>query len=121
MTIQIINDNFSVCQITDAADVNLADPFVFVGKTDEELSLVCRTNAAPIRTIAREDGWRMLRIAGTLDFSLIGILARIASLLADAKISIFALSTYNTDYLLVKQDKLDAAVRVLQENGYKIE
>lgn len=120
MRIEVISGGFSVCKIQDMSAVDLNNPFVFIGKTDEELSLVCRTNQLPPKTIECESGWRMIRIAQTLDFSLIGILARIAALLAEAKISIFALSTYNTDYLLVKQDVFHRAIDVLEKNGYEI-
>ena len=74
----------------------------FIGSTDAELSLVCETDRVPRRTLAREDGWRALRIVGQLDFSLTGILSRIATILADEKIGIFAVSTYNTDYILFR-------------------
>jgi hypothetical protein len=68
--------------------------------------------------VAREDGWRAMRVVGTLDFSLTGILSGIATALADAKIGIFAVSTYDTDYILVKQENLDRAVEALKEAGY---
>ena len=72
-------------------------------KTDEEKSLVCLTEDVPDNTIEREDGWKAFRIEGILDFSLIGILSQISALLAENEIGIFAISTYNTDYILVKE------------------
>ena len=72
----------------------------FIGKTDEEKSLVCITSEVPENTIQRDDGWKAFCIHGVWDFSLIGILAKIATILADNGISIFAVSTYNTDYRL---------------------
>ena len=66
----------------------------------------------------REDGWRAMRIEGVLDFSLVGVLARLADTLALQKIPIFAVSTYNTDYVLVKQENLSAAIRVLEAAGW---
>ena len=95
-------------------------PFHFIGRTDEELSLVCRTESTPANTIAREDGWRGFRIEGTLDFSLVGILAKLSSVLAENRIGIFAVSTFNTDYILVKQENFDKAMRVLAASGYNI-
>ena len=118
MNIQILKENFSVCQVSDISAADLSVPFTFAAVTDSELSLVCPSEYAPQNITAREDGWRAMRITGVLDFSLIGILAEIASLLAKANISIFALSTYNTDYILVKDKSLARAADVLKNNGY---
>ena len=89
-------------------------------KTDEELSLVCPTADVPDNTVRRSDGWRIFRIEGTLDFSLIGVLSRITSLLSDAGIAVFAVSTYNTDYLLTRSADYDRALDVLAANGYNV-
>ena len=94
--------------------------FYFIGKTDEELSLVCRTEDTPAETIERDDGWKGFRIQGILDFSLIGILSKLSGILADHKISIFAVSTYNTDYVLVKEENYDRALRILASEGFTI-
>ena len=119
MTIEILPADFSVCKVTDYSQVDPNAPYCFLAKTDAENSLVCETGRVPANVIAREDGWRALRIAGTLDFSLVGILAKIAATLADAGVSIFAVSTYDTDYILVKD--LSGAVRALDAAGYKIQ
>ena len=111
---------FSVCKVRDLSEVNLNDKFVFLSKTDEELSLVCLTKAVPHNTLQRDDGWKALRIQGELDFSLVGLLAQIATILAAQQISIFAISTYNTDYILVKEQNCAAAVKVLAAAGYEI-
>ncbi len=74
------------------------DNFYFIGRTDEEFSLVCKTENTPVNTTDRDDGWKGFRIQGVLDFSLIGILSKISTVLAENKIGIFAISTYNTDY-----------------------
>lgn len=120
MQIQIINGNFSVCQVTDLSQVKLDAKYCFLGKTDAERSLVCLTEDVPENVIQREDGWRAFRICGTLDFSLVGILAKIAGLLAENGISIFAVSTYDTDYVLTKEENHDRAMEVLQKAGYAI-
>lgn len=91
----------------------------FFARTEEERSLVCLTEYVSADCTAREDGWRAMRVAGALDFSLTGILSRIAGALARRKISIFAVSTYDTDYILVKEAMLDAAVAALIEEGYR--
>jgi len=100
--------------------VNFNDEFCFVGKTDEELSLVCSSEFVPKNTIVCDSGWRAFRIEGILDFSLTGILARAANILANAKIPIFAVSTYNTDYILIKNEFFQKALDVLKENNYVI-
>ena len=122
MTIEIkqIKQKFSVCKVSEVPEALLKEEFCFIGKTDEELSLVCETDKVPEGTLAREDGWRAFRIEGILDFSLIGILAPIADLLAENRIGIFAVSTYNTDYILVKQENFDRALSLLAEKGYRV-
>ncbi len=110
----------TVCKLETVEQIDLNAGFYFIGKTDEELSLVCRTESTPANTTAREDGWRGFRIEGTLDFSLIGILSPIAAILAENKIGIFAVSTYNTDYVLVKEENFDKAMTALGAAGYEI-
>ena len=110
----------SVCKVADVSAIGLNDEFFFVGKTDEEISLVCKTEDVPSETTAREDGWKGFRIEGVLDFSLIGILSKISTILAENKIGIFAVSTYNTDYILVKEENFERALSVLAEAGYEI-
>ena len=110
----------TVCKMETVEQIDLNDGFYFIGRTDEEISLVCRTECTPARTLEREDGWRGFRIEGTLDFSLIGILSPIAAILAENKIGIFAVSTYNTDYVLVKEENFDKAMTALGAAGYEI-
>jgi hypothetical protein len=90
-----------------------------VTRTGEELSIVCRQDAVPGGVVS-EGGWRALRVAGTLDFSLTGILASLATPLAEARISLFALSTHDTDYLLVKGEALPGAVAALTAAGHRV-
>lgn len=111
----------TVCKLDSTGHIDLNADFYFIGRTDEELSLVCRTENTPANTIAREDGWRGFRIEGTLDFSLIGILAPITAILAENRIGIFAVSTYNTDYILVKEENYEKALAALSTAGYEIE
>ena len=118
MIIRLLPMGFSVCQVETlpAAPV----PYTFIGCTEEENSLVCPTEQAPDHCLNREDGWRCFRVAGPLDFSLVGILAGIAGCLAAKKIPIFALSTYNTDYILVKEERLEESISALKTSGYEI-
>ena len=120
MELKTFDYNLSVCKVSSENDIDLSKDFYFIGKTDEELSLVCRTEDVPAGATDRDDGWKCFRIQGVLDFSLIGILSRISGLLADNKIGIFAVSTYNTDYILVKEENYDRALAVLKEAGYSI-
>lgn len=120
MELKIITQEFSVCKVKDLSQVDYSDEFCFIGKTDEELSLVCSTNLVPNNTIECDNGWKAFRIQGILDFSLIGILSKVSTLLAENEIGIFAISTYNTDYILVKKDNFKKAINVLNENGYVI-
>lgn len=113
--------DLTVCKVADTAAINLELPFYFIGKTDEELSLVCRTEDTPANTTERDDGWRGFRIEGVLDFSLIGILSKISTILAENQIGIFAVSTYNTDYILVKTENFDRAIGALIVAGYEVE
>lgn len=110
----------SVCKISDVSEIDLQKDFYFIGRTDEELSLVCRTEDVPARTLERDDGWRGFRIQGVLDFSLIGILSTLSAILAEQQIGIFAVSTYNTDYILVKEKDFDRALNALADNGYTV-
>ena len=117
---KIIHQEFSVCQVEDYSFVNLDSEYSFIGKTDEEKSLVCLTSEIPPNVIRCDDDWKALRIQGVLEFSLIGILSKIAAILADHNILIFAVSTYNTDYLLVKKENYEKAIQALEAAGYKI-
>ena len=120
LIIEPISIGLSVCKVTNYNHVDLSQPFVFTGSTDQEMSLVCPTELVPNNTINREDGWRVFRIQGMLEFSLVGILARITKVLASNQIGIFAISTFNTDYILVKEENLDKALTVLKNAGYPI-
>ncbi len=120
MKIKKIPQDFSVCQVEDYALVNLDSEYCFIGKTDEEKSLVCITDEVPANVIQRDDGWKAFCIQGVLDFSLIGILSKIAEILADNNISIFAVSTYNTDYVLVKEENYQKGLEILETAGYEI-
>ena len=120
MQLKLINNEFSVCKVKDYSGIDLNQEYVFTGATDEEKSLVCPVSLVPDNTIEREDGWRAFRIEGVLDFSLIGILSKISSLLAANKIGIFAISTFNTDYILTKKEDFDKAIDVLKAEGYLV-
>ena len=112
--------SFSVCKVADYSGVDLEKPFVFTGSTDEEKSLVCPTDQVPENALIRENGWKAFRIRGVLDFSLIGILAGITRVLAERKIGVFVISTYNTDYVMTKEAAFEDAKSALKGAGYTI-
>ena len=113
-----LTPRFSVCKVIDYSGIDLKQPFCFTGATDEENSLVCPETLVPENTTERDDGWKGLRIVGTLEFSMIGILARISKILASNGIGIFAISTYNTDYIFTKEENFEKALTALSESGY---
>ena len=120
LQLQVIPETFSICQVENYGGIDIDQPFVFKGRTDEEKSLVCPVSMVPESTLDRSDGWKMFRICGQLDFSLIGILAELSSVFAKAEIGIFAISTYNTDYVLVKDKDYRKAIKALDRAGYRV-
>lgn len=122
LTLELLKENYCVCRL----EAQEAIPewceqgdFYSITKTKDELSIVCSQQYVP-ENIQAERDWRIFKILGPLDFALIGILSKISLLMAECKISIFALSTYDTDYILVKNDKVDEAVRALVDAGYQV-
>ena len=115
-----LKGRFSVCKVIDYSGIDLIQPFCFTGATDDERSLVCPESLVPGNTAERDDGWRGFRIVGPLDFSLIGMLACISEVLASNRISIFAVSTFNTDYIFIKEEKFEKALNILKNAGYII-
>ena len=120
MELKVIDKKFSVCKVPDFSEIDTRLPYIFTGSTDEERSLVCPTELVPGNTIEKNDGWRAFRIEGVLDFSLIGILSKISTCLAENDIGIFAISTFNTDYVLTKENDFSKAIEVLELAGYTI-
>ena len=120
MNLVTLPQELSVYQVADLNEIDFTQQPLFISVTEEEISVVSATANVPTNTINREDSWKAFKIEGVLDFSLVGILAKIAALLAEKEISIFAVSTYNTDYVLIKTDKFDAAITALREGGYTV-
>ena len=120
MEIKRLHGDFTVCRTADFSQVRFDAEYCFTGKTDKENSLICQTKDVPENIVERVDGWRGFRIEGVLDFSLIGVLAKISALLAEEEIGILAVSTYNTDYIFVKKEQEEKALSSLGRAGYKI-
>lgn len=122
LTLVVLPDTFAVCRLTPDAglpDWAFTGAFTSVTRTADELSIVCPQTDVPA-DVKCENDWRCLQIAGTLDFSLIGIMASLTVVLAEAGISIFVISTFDTDYLLVKAGKLENAIEVLSAAGHRV-
>ena len=120
MEIKKIDNDFSICKVKDFSMIDFESEYCFTGKTEEECSLVCVTKNVPDNAIERDDGWKAFRIQGVLDFSLIGILSKISCLMAENDIGIFAISTFNTDYILTKSENFSKATELLSKAGYRI-
>ncbi|MBR2835793.1 MAG: ACT domain-containing protein [Coriobacteriales bacterium] len=120
LTLKKLPYEFTVCKVKSVTDIDLNADVYFIGKTDDELSLVCKTEDTPKDTLERNNGWRGFCIEGELDFSLIGILSELSAILAKNRIGIFAVSTYNTDYILVKTNDFDRAMTILADSGYRV-
>ena len=118
LTIQPLPQALSVCKVADLSQVDLGSEPLFIGRTDDETSVVCPTDMVPGNTVERDDGWRAFSIAGQLEFSMVGVLAGISRVLADAGIAIFVVSTYDTDYVLVKEGRFGESLHILHDSGY---
>ena len=122
LILTVLKEQLSVCRLERDSDIPLwaiESKFFSITKTSDELSIVSSEENTPIG-VKCEKGWRGLKIEGPLDFGLIGILSEISSILAVEKISIFAISTYDTDYILLKSNQLDNAIKALESKGYEI-
>lgn len=120
MKLKPLRRAFSVCTVPEYSQVRWDAEYLFIGKTDEEHSLVCLTEDVPANVLRREDGWAGFRVQGPLGFSLTGILAGLADLLAKNSIPIFAVSTYQTDYILIRQVHERRALELLAQAGYEL-
>lgn len=119
MNIQLLSPSFAVCRLR--ALPREVRQWHFLSVTDEEISLVCPERDAPADAEHIDRGWRAFRVAGPLDFSLIGILADLSSALAAAGVGIFAVSTYDTDYILTKEENVEKAQAALVRAGHAVQ
>lgn len=120
MKIKVIKREFTVCKVDCMKKIDFSDKYCFIGKTDEEISLICSKKCAPKETLERSDGWRAFRLQGQLDFSLIGVISELTETLSRNKISLLTVSTFNTDYVLVKAEDLERTLVLLEDQDYKI-
>ena len=120
MTLRLLPDSFSVCRLSTVPQPPFPHSFCSLTVTQDEISWVGPSCCVPGDCLLREDGWRAFQVCGVLDFSLIGILARLTGLLSQHSIPVFAISTYNTDYLLIKEDFLSRAIEALRSGEISI-
>lgn len=122
LTLKLLSEKFGVCRLdknTLIPDWAKNSDFFSITKTSDELSIVCIQDNIP-DNIKCEKDWRILKVEGPLDFALIGILSKLSTVLAQKGISIFAISTYDTDYILVKDADIANAVTALVNAKYEI-
>jgi uncharacterized protein len=122
VSLRALDGDFAVCRLAadaPAPELSVGGELLAVTRTSDELSVVCPVADAPPNATV-EGGWRALRVHGQLDFGLTGILASLAVPLADAGISIFAISTYDTDYVLVRDTAFRDAIETLREAGHDV-
>jgi hypothetical protein len=123
LTLELVAGSYAVCRLGASEPLPAwagEGPFVSITRTDAELSVVCPQEAVPAAVLA-EPGWRCLRVAGPLGFGMTGILASLSEPLASSGVSIFVVSTYETDYLMVQERDLDRAVDALTRAGHRVE
>jgi hypothetical protein len=121
-TLELLPGNFAISRLNAREQVPdwAVGEFVSITRTPDELSIVCPQCDVPAET-QHESGWRCLRVVGPLDFSMVGVIASLTRTLASASISVFVISTFDTDYLLVKDGDLEAAVKSLVEVGHSVQ
>jgi hypothetical protein len=124
LTFSLLPETFSICRLPHGSAIPLwalIHSFFSITQTNEELSIVCPDAATPTSGIQAERNFRCLRVQNPLDFATTGVLASILEPLAQAQISIFSISTYDTDYVLVKEANLQGAIEILTQAGHSID
>lgn len=122
LSLSLLEDAYAVCKLSREAPIPVwanAGAFVSITRTEEELSVICPLASVP-ENVASVKGWRCFRVDGPLDFSMTGLLASLLAPLARADVSVLAVATYDTDYLLVREEQREQAVRLLSREGYRI-
>ncbi len=119
----ILKDKYAIHRFDSCSDIPMwikDSDFYSVTKTKDELSIVCKQLDSITEAAEINKDWRILKLQGPLDFSLVGIIAEIAGILKESNITIFTISTFETDYILVKNKNLDRAIDSLKANGHEI-
>ncbi len=122
LTLKLLSECFTIHRFSENSDIPpqvFSAPIYFIAKTFDELSIVLPQNIS-IESNKSESNWQALEVVGPLDFTLTGILSNLSTILANEKISIFAISTFDTDYVLVKKESLSAALAALKSKNYEV-
>ena len=122
MSLSVLEERLAVCRLEPRAEIlqwATSAPFFCVARTPDELSVVCPEEHVPAG-ITCERVWRALKLQGPFDFELTGVLASVAAPLARCEVGILAIATYDTDYVLVKEEQLDPAIAALRERGHEV-
>jgi uncharacterized protein len=121
LRLSVLEDRLAVCRLEPESPVPAwaTAPFSSVTRTPDELSVVCPERDVPSGVLC-ERGWRAFRFEGPFEFGLVGVLASVAVILAESEVSILAIATYDTDYVLVQGSQLDLAARALRERGHEV-
>ncbi|MBN2852948.1 MAG: ACT domain-containing protein [Clostridia bacterium] len=120
MKIEVMKGIYQICKVTGIPEIRDTGFLMSVTITEEEISVVCLEEIKLEGVLSKETSFRVFKVAGPLDFSLVGIIAAISGILAEAEISIFTLSTFNTDYILVKENQMEKSIELLLQNNYEI-
>ena len=120
-TLEVVPGTYAVCQLDADAGVPdwISGAVTSVTRTPAELSIICSEESVP-GDVRNESGWKCLRVVGPLEFSMVGVIASLTGVLADAGLSVFVVSTFDTDCLLVKQAHLETAVKSLTSAGHSV-
>lgn len=121
-SLHVLDGPFSIHRLASGAEIPatvLTCTFHWIGRTNEETSIVCPSSLT-VTGARTEPGWSCIKVSGPIDFAVTGLLAELSQALAEAGISIFALSTFDTDYLLVPTSRIDEASAILRRRGYDV-
>ena len=122
-SLEVLPGGFAICRLEASSEVPewaAGGPFASVTRTADELSIVCEEGGVP-PDVKHDGGWRCLRLVGPFDLNLTGVLASLLQPLAEAGVSIFAVSTFDTDYVLVRGSQLETAIAALRQAGHHVE
>jgi hypothetical protein len=124
MNLEVMKWDLSICRLEQGSTIPswaLQGEFFNIGRTPDELSVVCESSRVPASSAFQiQEGWSCLKVAGPMDLSLVGVLASLCAPLAANQINIFAISTYDTDYILVPKTLLSKAVSALERAGHQV-
>ena len=120
ITLKLLEKTYSICKLSPNKEIpNIPSDFLSITRTKDELSIVLEAGLEPIDSKV-EKSWKVIQVIGPLDFSLTGVLSSIANPLSEANISIFVISTFDTDFILIKKEKINEAIDVLRNSGFSV-